>query len=135
LIVGGWKFDVGGFSTSNPNVQHPTSNIKYPTMKLLTHIPAFLKNKYFISLAAFCVIILFLDKNDFFTQNGRLKELRKLQQSKKYYTTQIAAERKELEALKTNPAAVEKLAREKYLMKRDNEELFLVPESSDKPKN
>ena len=104
-------------------------------MRLLTHLPAWLKNKYLISFAAFCVIILFLDKNDFFTQNGRLKELRKLQQSKRYYTTQIAAERKELEALKTNPAAVEKLAREKYLMKRDNEELFLVPEKSDKPKN
>ena len=104
-------------------------------MRLLTHLPAWLKNKYFISFAAFCVIILFLDKNDFFTQNGRLKELRKLQQSKRYYTTQIAAERKELEALKTNPAAVEKIAREKYLMKRDNEELFLVPENSDKPKN
>ena len=104
-------------------------------MRLLTHLPAWLKNKYFISFAAFCVIILFLDKNDFFTQNGRLKELRKLQQSKRYYTTQIAAERKELEALKTNPAAVEKLAREKYLVKRDNEELFLVPENSDKPKN
>lgn len=102
---------------------------------IFNHIPSFLKNKYFICLAAFCVIILFLDKNDFFTQNGRLKELRELQQSKRYYTTQIAAERKELEALKTNPAAVEKLAREKYLMKRDNEELFLVPENSDKPKN
>jgi cell division protein DivIC len=102
---------------------------------IFNHIPAFLKNKYFISLAAFCVIILFLDKNDFFTQSGRIKELKELQQSKKYYTTQIAAERKELEALKTNPAAVEKLAREKYLMKRDNEELFLVPENPDKSKN
>jgi cell division protein DivIC len=104
-------------------------------MRFLNHIPSWLKNKYFICLAAFCVIILFLDKNDFFTQNGRLRELRELQQSKKYYTTQIAAERKQLEALKTNPAAVEKLAREKYLMKRDNEELFLVPEKSDIPKN
>ena len=104
-------------------------------MKLLNHIPAFLKNKYFLCLAAFCVIMLFLDKNDFFTQNGRLKELRELQQSKKYYSTRIAAERKELEALKTNPAALEKFAREKYLMKRDNEELFLVPENSDKTKN
>ena len=104
-------------------------------MKLLTHIPAFLKNKYFICLAAFCVIILFLDKNDFFTQNGRLKELRELQQSKKYYTTQIAAERKELEALKSNPAALEKFARERYLMKRDNEDLFIVPEKPENAKN
>jgi cell division protein FtsB len=98
---------------------------------LLTHIPAFLKNKYFISFAAFCVIVLFLDKNDFFTQIERRKELRELQHSKKHYTAEIASERKELQALETNPAAVEKVAREKHLMKRENEELFLVPEKQD----
>lgn len=97
--------------------------------------PGFLKNKYFIALAAFCTILLFFDKNDIFTQISRNKELKELQKRKTYYTTQIAAERKESEALKTNPAAVEKLAREKYLMKRDNEELFLVPEKPEKPKN
>ena len=100
-------------------------------MKLLTHIPAFLKNKYFISFAAFCIVVLFLDKNDFFTQFERRNELRNLQQSKKHYTTQIAAERKELEALRSNPATVEKVAREKYLMKRDNEEIFIIPEKPD----
>lgn len=104
-------------------------------MKLLSHIPSFLKNKYLIAFAAFCAIMLFFDKNDIFTQIDRNNELKELQQSKSYYTTQIAAERKESEALKTNPAVIEKLAREKYLMKRDNEELFLVPEMSDKEKN
>jgi cell division protein DivIC len=110
-------------------------NLNIQTMKLLSHIPAFLKNKYFISFAAFCVVVFFLDKNDFFTQYERRKELRELQQSKRHYTTQVATERKELEALKTNPATVEKVAREKYLMKRDNEELFLVSEKHDNPKN
>lgn len=100
-------------------------------MKFLIHIPSFLKNKYFISFAAFCVIVLFLDKNDFFTQLDRRKELRDLQQSKRHYTTRVAAEQKELEALKTNPAIVEKYAREKYLMKRDNEELFIISENPD----
>ncbi|MBL7722636.1 MAG: septum formation initiator family protein [Chitinophagaceae bacterium] len=104
-------------------------------MKLLTHIPSWIRNKYFISFAAFCVVVLFLDKNDFFTQLDRRKELKELQQNKQYYTTQITAERKELEALKTNPATLEKYAREKYLMKRDNEELFLVSEKPDKVKN
>jgi cell division protein FtsB len=104
-------------------------------MKLLTHIPAFLKNKYFISFAAFCVVILFLDKNDVMTQLDRRKELRELQQSKRYYTAQIASERKELQAIETNPAAVEKIAREKYFMKKDNEEIFLVSENPDNTKN
>ena len=104
-------------------------------MKLLNHIPSFLKSKYLISFAAFGIVILFLDKNDFFTQLDRRKELKELQQSKRHYTTQIAAERKELEALRTNPATLEKYAREKYLMKRDNEELFLIPEKPDNGKN
>ncbi len=50
----------------------------------------------------------------------------KLQESKKYYEQQITATRQELEQLKTNPALLEKYAREKYLMKRDNEDLFLI---------
>lgn len=100
-------------------------------MRFLTHIPAWLKNKYFLSFAAFCAIMLFLDRNDLITQMERRKELRELQQSKRYYTNQVEAERKELEALKNNPATLEKYAREKYLMKRDNEEIFLVSEKSD----
>lgn len=104
-------------------------------MNLLNQIPTWIRNKYFVSVSAFCVIVLFLDRNDFFTQYDRVSELRQLKESKTYYTTQIASERKELEALKNNPAIVEKYAREKYLMKRDNEELFLVPENYDAVKN
>ena len=103
---------------------------------IFNHIPSWLKNKYFISITAFVVILFFLDKNDIvFTQRSRLKELRTLQQSKKFYSQEIERQRKELQALKTDPAALEKLAREKYLMKRDNEELFLVPEKPDIEKN
>ncbi|HEX7847175.1 MAG TPA: septum formation initiator family protein [Chitinophagaceae bacterium] len=100
-------------------------------MKLLTHIPAWLKNKYFIAFASFAVIMLFLDKNDIFTQMARSKELRELKQSKEFYTRMNEAEQKGLEAFKHNPAAIEKYAREKYLMKRENEDLFLVPEKPD----
>jgi len=105
------------------------------TMKLLNHIPAWLRNKYLISFAAFCVVVLFLDKNDVFTQYARHKELKELQHSKQYYTSQITAERKELEQLKRDPAALEKYAREKYLMKRDNEDLFIIPEKPGKANN
>ena len=104
-------------------------------MKLLTHIPAFLKNKYLITLVIFGIVIIFLDKNDLITQLDRRQELLDLQQSKKHYTTKIAAEQKELQSLKTNPATLEKYAREKYLMKRDNEELFLLSEKPDNAKN
>jgi cell division protein FtsB len=49
-----------------------------------------------------------------------------LEKSKLYYEQQINATKQELEQLKTNPALLEKYAREKYLMKRDNEDLFRI---------
>jgi len=102
---------------------------------LLNHIPSWIKNKYFISFASFIIILLFLDRNDLLTQFARTKELRELEQSKLYYTKQITTERKELELLKNNPATLEKYAREKYLMKRDNEDLFILQEKAQTDKN
>lgn len=113
--------------TNSNKTNSPKPLLRRGLMRPFSHIPAFLKNKYLIAFAAFCVVVLFLDKNDFFTQLERRKELKNLQQSKKHYTTEIATERKELEALKNNPATLEKYAREKYFMKRDNEEVFIIP--------
>ena len=96
-------------------------------MKLLTHIPSWLKNKYLLTAIGFTVWILFFDARDFITTHFRERsELLKLEKSKKYYEQQISVTRQELDQLKTNPALMEKYAREKYLMKRDNEDLFLV---------
>ena len=100
-------------------------------MKLLTRIPAWLKNKYFLTTVVFIVWILFFDTRDFITSHFRERaELVKLEKSKQYYEQQIAVTQKELDQLKTNPALLEKYAREKYLMKRDNEDLFLIKKGS-----
>jgi cell division protein FtsB len=102
--------------------------------QVFSNIPSWLKSKYFISFTAFVIVVLFLDRNDFFTQLDRRRELRKLEKAKQYYSTEIESERKELEALKTKPATLEKYAREKYLMKRDNEDLFIIQEKKAEPK-
>jgi cell division protein FtsB len=104
-------------------------------MKLLTHIPAWIRNKFFIAFALFTFIILFFDRNDLFTQMERSRQLRDLQQSKEYYTQKIDAVNAELTKLRSKPGTLEKYAREKYLMKRDDEDLFLVPEIDQEPKN
>ena len=100
-------------------------------MKPLTHLPSWLKNKYIISFGVFTAILLFFDKNDLFTQWSRQKQLKELEESKQYYTNHIESERKILRLLKSDPSTLEKFAREKYLMKRDNEDLYLVPEIKD----
>jgi len=96
-------------------------------MRFLTQIPAWLKNKYLLTGASFLVWIFFFDNRDLITSHFREKgELRKLEQSKKYYEQQIAATKQELEQLRSNPAVLERYAREKYLMKKDNEDLFRI---------
>ena len=106
----------------------PLFIFEVPMNQFLSTIPPWIRNKYFIATAVFLIIVLFFDKNDFFTQLDRKKELRKLEKTKEHYTKQIELERKELESLKNNPATIEKYAREKYLMKKDNEDLFLITE-------
>lgn len=101
--------------------------------RLLDRIPDWLKNKFLLAGVAFAVILLFLDRNDLFTQMDRARELRNLERSKQYYRDETEKQRKELEALKNDPAALEKFAREKYLMKRAEEDLFLVPEKKPAP--
>ncbi len=101
-------------------------------MKLLSKIPAWLKNKYALTTVAFIVWVLFFDRNDLLTQLERRKELRTLQKSKDYFSQQIAEEQKSLQELKSNPAAIEKYAREKYLMKRENEDIFIIQAPEEK---
>ena len=55
-------------------------------------------------------------------------ELQKLEDEKEFYQEEIKQIRADLEELKTDPATLEKFAREKYLMKKDNEELFVIVE-------
>ena len=100
-------------------------------MKLLSHIPAWLKNKYFLSSAGFIVWMLFFDPRDVFTQREHRRELKELEASKAYYQAENARLTAESEQLRSNPATVEKYARENYLMKRENEDIFIIPEKPD----
>jgi len=58
--------------------------------------------------------------------SSRRDKLDELQKSELHLNQQIAETRQELGLLKTNAQTIEKYAREKYLMKKDNEDLFIV---------
>ncbi|MBS1749710.1 MAG: septum formation initiator family protein [Bacteroidetes bacterium] len=74
------------------------------------------------------VWIIFFDHNDLFLQIERTGELRQLEKGKAYYQEQIDNFNKELSELKNDPAAIERVARERFLMKKDNEEIFIIEE-------
>ncbi|MBU7577679.1 septum formation initiator family protein [Flavihumibacter sp. RY-1] len=95
--------------------------------KILSHIPGFLKNKYILTLLFFAVWMVFFDDRDIITTHFRYKkELRNLEDSKAYYQEQIAETRKELEQLKNDPQTLERYARERYRMKRADEDLYII---------
>lgn len=96
----------------------------------LNKIPAVFKNKYLLALAAFIVWMVFFDRNDIPMQLQRVSELHQLENSEESMAAQIKATKKELDLLKTSPATLEKYAREKFMMKRDNEDLFIVRKNS-----
>ena len=93
---------------------------------MLKRIPAPLKNKYVLSIIAFFVWLTFFDKNDFYSQYRYRQQLKSLQTDKQYYLEQIDATSANLNELKSSPANLEKFARENYMMKRDNEDIFVI---------
>ncbi|MBA2249845.1 MAG: septum formation initiator family protein [Chitinophagaceae bacterium] len=99
-------------------------------MKFLKQIPSWLHSKYLIAAVAFMVWMFFIDRNDIPLQWKRINELKKLQQSETGLNNQILSTRQELELLKTNPSTLEKYAREKYMMKKDNEDLYIVTKNN-----
>ena len=95
-------------------------------MKLFSYIPSFLKNKFILTTIGFTVWILFFDRNDLVNQIKRRNDLNSLKSTRSYYTQEIEKERKISEELQSDPTTIEKYAREKYMMKRDNEDLFII---------
>lgn len=94
-----------------------------------------IKNKYFLTLTAFAILLLFVDHNDIFVQLDRKRQLNDLLVSKQFYENEILKTKKQLAELQNNPIALEKYAREKFFMKKSNEDLFIITPIPDSSKN
>ena len=84
-----------------------------------------IKNKYLLAIVALVVWLLFFDKNDVFTQYELIDKCEKLIKEKNYYIAEIGNNKINLQDLKTNKKSLEKFSREKYLMKKENEDVFV----------
>jgi len=87
-----------------------------------------LKNKYYISILIFIVWIGFLDRNDFISQCTYNQKLKQLKRDKEYFLSEIEKDKKNLQELISNSKNLEKFAREKYLMKKEDEDIFVMVE-------
>ena len=88
---------------------------------------SFLKNKYLVTGSFFLVWMLFFNEKDLLSEFKRKAKFNELQKSEARMSETIKETKQELSQLKTNAQTIEKYAREKYLMKKDNEDLFVFP--------
>ena len=87
------------------------------------------RNKYFLVSVAFVVFMIFFDKNDIFSQYQYYKQVSKLKQERDFYQKEITKVNQDLDELSSDPKKLEKFAREKYLMKKDNEDVFVIQQA------
>ena len=94
-----------------------------PFKPLIRQIPAPLRNRYFLVLTFFFAWLIFFDKHNFWTQYQLQQSLNKLKADKVFYEQKIEEVKQETEDITRNQ---EKFAREKYYMKKQNEDVFVI---------
>jgi cell division protein FtsB len=92
--------------------------VSYPILK-------FLGNRFVIVIAFFAVWMLFLDNYSYMEHRVLNKQLNELEDNKKYYQDEIRKDEEYIKQLK-NPDQIEKYAREKYYMKKDSEDIYII---------
>ncbi|MBL4678413.1 MAG: septum formation initiator family protein [Mucilaginibacter sp.] len=85
-----------------------------------------IKNKFFLVTLAFVIWMIFFDKNDLFSQYEYRQQLSKLKEEEAFYKQETEKVKTDLNELTSDKAKLEKFAREKYLMKKDNEDVFVI---------
>lgn len=101
--------------------------MKKPFSKLITRYPflKFLGNKYVLVLIGLAVWLMFLDNYSYFENRTINKEIEELEENKAYYIQEIKKDSASIKQL-NNPDQTEKYAREKYYMKRENEDIYII---------
>ena len=94
--------------------------------KYADRIPSFLRNKYLLTLTIFVIWIMLLDSNNLIERYNQISEVRKLNIDKEYYMKKIEEDRRKLDELKTDNHNLEKFAREQYMMKKKDEDLYII---------
>jgi len=85
-----------------------------------------LRNKYVLTSVLFVLWMLMFDQNNLNERRKNNRDYNQLLREKEYFQKKIEENRKRIQELKTNNDNLEKFAREQYLMKKDNEDIFII---------
>ena len=92
--------------------------LKYPFLKIIW-------NRYFFVLLFFGIWMLFLDNYSYLDHRVLNKEINELEDNRNYYKDEITSDSIKIKRLQ-NPDMIEKYAREKYFMKKDSEDIYII---------
>ena len=94
---------------------------------------AFLGNRYVLVIIFVIVWMTFLDNYSYFEHKVLNQEINELEDNKQYYINEIKKDSASIKQLK-NADQTEKYAREKYYMKREKEDIYIIQFEEDAPK-
>ena len=91
----------------------------------------FFKLKYVIALVVFIVAIGFVGESSILNRIGQQQEISRLKGEIDDYNRKFEQDKQTLYALKNDPEAIKEVARSRYFMKTDNEDIFIVEEEDE----
>lgn len=89
------------------------------------------KYKYYVATVIFAVWIVFFDATGLLYKKSLKQDVKNLRTELEYYKQKTIDNREKLELLKSDPESVEKFAREKYYLKKDNEDVFIIVDNTE----
>ena len=98
---------------------------------LYEKIPSYLKNKYVIIISLFIIWIIFFDNYNLIRQSKIKKEIKQLEENKNFYSKEIKKDSTEYHELLNSDEKKEKFAREKFLMRKENEDVYIIRKKND----
>ena len=117
------RFPPGGVF-SYVYIVNQNSNVKRFFLKIWPWV----KNKYILTISVFTIWMLFFDQNNVVDRLKMSGEIRQLEADRQYYLEEIEKDSARFHELTTDKDNLEKYAREQFLMKKKNEDVFLVIE-------
>jgi cell division protein FtsB len=94
--------------------------------RLTYYLQRFFLNKYFVVLLLFFVYLIFFDDHNLIKRFQTRHEIKQLEQEYQFYNNEIETNKTKIHQLKNDSVFLEKFAREKYYMKRNNEDVFIM---------
>lgn len=89
------------------------------------------KYKYYVATVIFAIWIVFFDATGLLYKKNLKQDVKNLRTELEYYKQKTIDNREKLELLKSDPESVEKFAREKYYLKKDNEDVFIIVDNTE----